>query len=479
MFIHTLEAIAQATQGTILRGSPDVQIRGVYTDTRATLPGGLFVAIVGANFDGNRFAFKALEDGAAAVLVSDAQPLALEQRPESRGVIRVDDTREAYLRLAELHRRSFDETVWCAVTGSAGKSTTKDMLAAILETGARLKIHRALKSFNNEIGVPATVLGVGPEHQAAVLEMGMNHPGEIVRLARAARPQVAAITNAGPVHLEALGSVEGVAEEKSHILDFMGPRGVAVLNADDPFFDYWARRAPGRVVSFGTSEQADVRGVEIEQRPGSGAHFFLCAGDEAAEVQLKVPGRHNVLNALAAAAAAWSTGVVAGRSVNLRHIVAGLCQYMGTGRRFQTILVDGVTVIDDAYNASPLSFRAALDALKDFAGRRWFVIAADMLELGSQAEAFHVELGRAFAHAAPQLLLTVGPLAQVAGSTAVRHGLPAHAWSACGSPEEAAERLRPQLQPGDVVLVKGSNGMHLNRCVARLTERVAAAAAGE
>lgn len=476
MFSMTLSEIAAAAQGRILHGAPNLEVQGVFTDTRAPIAGALFVAIVGQNFDGNAFALKSLQSGAAAALVSNASSLPSAEMPDCRGAILVPDTREAYLRLAEAHRRRHDETVWCAVTGSAGKSTTKDMLAHILEAGARLAVHRAAKSFNNEIGVPATVLGVEPAHKAAVLEMGMNHAGEIVRLARAARPQVAVITNAGPVHLEALGSVDAVAEEKSHVLDFMGPRGVAVLNADDSFFDYWAQRTPGRVVSFGTCERADVRGVEIEQRPSSGAHFFLSTGDEAAEVQLKVPGKHNVLNALAAAAAAWSAGVVAGRAIGLRQIVSGLSSYAGTGRRFQTIMVDGVTVIDDAYNASPLSFRAALDALKDFAGRSWYVVAGDMQELGAQAEAYHVELGQAFAAVAPNALLTVGALAACAGETAVKKGLPAAAWSACSTPEEAAERLKPRLVPGDVVLVKGSNGMQLHRCVARLTERAAAAA---
>lgn len=472
MFKHTLFEIAAATQGRIVAGAPETCINGVFTDTRTPLPGGLFLAIVGANFDGNRFAAQALKAGAAAALVSQC-----DETPVGPTVL-VKDTREAYLRLAELHRREHDRAVWCAVTGSAGKSTTKDLLAAVLEGGARMQVHRAVKSFNNEIGVPATVLGVEPAHQAVVLELGMNHPGEIVRLAQAARPQVAVITNAGPVHLEALGSVAGVAEEKSHILDFMGPRGAAVLNADDPFLDFWSARTPGRVVTFGTSESADVRGVEIEQRPGAGARFFLCAGHEAAEVQLKVPGRHNVINALAAAAAAWTACVLAGRAISLRQLAVGLAQYNGTGRRFQVLQADGVSVIDDAYNASPLSFRAALEALKDFAGRRWFVVAADMLELGPQAETFHEELGWQFAEVAPHALFTVGPLATLAGETAVRQGLPRSAWSMCASPEEAAERLKPRLVPGDVVLVKGSNGMQLHRCVARLTERVAAAAAG-
>ena len=468
MFIHTLYEIVKATDGSLLWGDPNRYVRGVFTDTRAPLPGGLFLALTGPRFDGNAFATSALRGGAAAVLVSRADAIQAGDLRAGQGAVLVSDTRAAYLRLAEMHRAEHDDVLWCAVSGSAGKSTVKDMLAHVLSATTGWKVHRAEKSFNNEVGVPATMLGVDGSHQAAVLEIGMNHAGEIAPLADAARPNLAIITNAGPVHLEALGSVEAVAEEKSHLLDRQNGGDIAVLNADDAFLDFWTMKARGMVITFGLSERAGVRGLEIEQRPGQGARFYLSIAGEAAEVQLQVPGRHNVINALAAAAAAWGAGL------SFAEITVGLESFMGTGRRFQVIDAGGVSVIDDAYNANPLSFRAALETLKDFAGRRWFVVAGDMLELGAGAEEFHRELGRNFAAAAPHALLTVGPLSALAGETAVAGGLPGSDWTPCATPEEAAERLKPRLMPGDVVLVKGSNAMQLGRCVERLTQAASA-----
>jgi UDP-N-acetylmuramoyl-tripeptide--D-alanyl-D-alanine ligase len=302
------------------------------------------------------------------------------------------------------------------------------------------------------------------------LELGTNHPGEIARLADAARPHVAILNNAGPAHLEAFGTVARVAEEKAHIFDHLGAGDCAVLNADDAHFEFWRAQLKGRVLTFGLRRNADVRAEAIDERPGVGVHFYLCIGTRAEEIQLRVPGRHNVRNALAAAAAAL------GAYAPIEAIREGLCGYRGTERRFSAQDVEGVLLIDDAYNASPLSFRAALETLQEFAGHRIFVVAGGMLELGERSVEFHEELGRSLAETAPHGLLTVGELAAGAGRSAIASGLPATAWIPCATPEEAAERLRPQLQPGDVVMVKGSNGLNLNRCVKRLAEPQLAAA---
>ena len=470
MFAGSLEAVAVATGGVLIQGDGALPLRGVFTDTRAAFPGGLFVALKGERFDGHNFLLAARRQGAAAALVSRLDTVAGLDGDTACGVVLAPDTRQAYLRLGAAYRLKLDHVRWFGITGSAGKTTVKEMLAQILACGAGWKVHRALRSFNNEIGLPATILAADPTHRAVVLELGTNHPGEIAQLASVARPHIAILTNAGPSHLEAFHTVSGVAEEKAHILDHQGPGDAAVLNADDPHFEFWAKRAKGRVLSFGLRPNADVRAEAFEERPGKGAHFYLCVGTRAEEIQLHVPGRHNVRNALAAAAAALAARVTPDA------VVAGLGGYRGTERRFQVLDLNGVRVVDDAYNASPLSFRAALDALKDFAGCRILIVAGDMLELGENAARFHDELGEWFAQTAPHALFTVGALAGRAGNAAVRAGLCPEAWMPCRTPEEAAERLRPHLTPGDVVLVKGSHAMQLERCVSRLAERAPVAA---
>lgn len=463
MFTDSLNAIAAATGGLLLQGNGTQPVHGVFTDTRQPLPNGLFIALKGERFDGHDFLAPARAGGASAMLVSRMEAAEAMDASEC-GIILVPDTRQAYLDLARAYRSKLDHVRWFGITGSAGKTSVKGMLAHILGCGAGWKVHCAEKSFNNDIGLPATVLGADVTHRAVVLELGTNHPGEIARLAGAARPHIAVLNNAGPSHLEAFGTVARVAEEKAHIFDHLGAGDCAVLNADDPNFDFWRTQLKGRVLTFGLRRDADVRAEAMDERPGKGVHFYLCIGTRAEEIQLRVPGRHNVSNALAAAAAALAA------YVPIAAIRDGLCAYRGTERRFHAQDVEGVLLIDDAYNASPLSFRAALETLQEFAGHRIFVVAGDMLELGERSTEFHEELGRWLAETAPHALLTVGSLAGCAGRSAVVAGLAADAWSPCATPEEAAERLRPQLQPGDVVLVKGSNGTKLHRCVKRLAE---------
>jgi UDP-N-acetylmuramoyl-tripeptide--D-alanyl-D-alanine ligase len=472
MFTDSLNAVASVTRGMLLQGNGTLPVRGIFTDTRQPIPGGLFLALKGERFDGHDYLDVARCGGAAAVMVSQMDSAERLDSASGLAVILVPDTRQAYLDMAKSYRLKLDHVRWFGVTGSAGKTSVKEMLASILGHGAGWKVHRAEKSYNNEIGLPATVLAADVTHRAVILELGTNHPGEIARLASVARPHIAILNNAGPSHLEAFHTVANVAEEKSHIFDHLGAGGAAILNADDTHFDDWRSRLTGRVLTFGSRREADVRAEAIEERPGKGAHFYLCIGTRAEAIQLRVPGRHNVNNAMAAAAAALAA------YVPVDAIRDGLCAYHGTERRFQVTEHDGVLIVDDAYNASPLSFRAALETLQEFAGHRIFVVAGDMLELGERTDFFHEELGKWLAQTAPHALLTVGPWAGRAGCAAVQSGLPPTAWMPCSSPEEAASRLRPQLVSGDVVLVKGSHGMKLERCVKRLAERTPMALAG-
>ncbi|MBE7465865.1 MAG: UDP-N-acetylmuramoyl-tripeptide--D-alanyl-D-alanine ligase [Planctomycetes bacterium] len=469
-----LEQLAAVVGGQLVSGPARRWVGSIATDTRAELSGSLFIALRGERFDGHAFVSQALGNGAAAVLVERVDPAWLLERRPDQGAIRVPDTREAYLRLGSWARLNHPAKAWFAVTGSAGKTSVKEMLAQILGVGANLRVHRALKSFNNEVGVPATICSAPLDAQAVVLELGTNHPGEILRLAGVARPHVAILNNAGPSHLEAFENVTNVAREKGDILAFQGAEDIAVLNADDPYFELWRSRAYGRVISFGIDARAGVRAEDVRLE-ASASRFTLRIGRGRTEVHLPAPGSHNIRNALAAAAAAHAIGIAP------EQVAAGLADFGGTARRFQTEDLDGIMLIDDAYNASPLSFQAALETVRHATGGRGrlLIVAGDMLELGATATAHHEALGGQLAALEPAALFTVGPLAGLAGEQAVRAGLASDRWTACRKPEEAAAALEPLLQQGDVVLIKGSNGVGLERCVSYLRERRTHAAAAD
>lgn len=459
MLNDTIATIARAANATVLRGNPSTVIKGSFTDTRTPLVGGLFIAIRGENFNGNQFAAKAATLGAAAVLVDDSD--VLDSVPHNAAVLWVPNTREAYLSLAAHHRQKLTDTTVFGITGSVGKSTTKEMLAHVLRHGANWNVHKAKGSFNNEVGLSHTILHASAEHRAAVLELGTNNPGEIGRLADVARPDIAILTCAAESHLEAFKTVENVAREKAQIFAFQTKENISILNADSPFFEYWRSSTNGRVISFGCGETADLRARQVVLDADGCAKFLLRWKNDLVECHLKVAGAHQVPNALGVAAAALAGGL------SLRNIAHALSTFEGIERRFNVSRAQGVTLIDDAYNANPASFRAALDTLQAMnqkSGQRLFVIAGDMLELGESADAQHRELGRRLASCSLDGLVTVGDLAHRAGLAAIESGLPRVCWNHCYSPEEAALSLRPSLREGDVVLVKGSHSVNLDRC---------------
>ena len=470
----SLASLASAAGGRLVQGNADAKVRGIFTDTRTPLKGGLFVALRGENFDGNLFAREAVTRlGAAAVLIDD--PEAVHTLPKTAGAILVQDSRDGYLGIAAQHRRALNQVLFFGVTGSVGKSTTKEMLSHILEHGAGWNVHKAKGSFNNAVGLSHTLLDARRTHQSAVLELGTNHPGEIKQLAAVARPQIAVITCAAESHLEAFGSVANVAREKATILAFQTERDIAVLNADDPHYEIFRQAAPGRVVTFGTHARADYAIRQMNLSQGK-ARFLIRHGDDIAECQLRVAGTHQAMNAAAAIAAACC----AGRS--LQECAGAMNTFEGVARRFAIRSVRGVTLIDDAYNANPASFRSALATLKSMTALRKYVVAGDMLELGDTAVALHKQLGQQLAESGLHRLFTVGKLATLSGEAALMRGLKPSQWLECATPELAAQALNPLLEPGDVVLVKGSHGIHLERCIERLCveaprEYAAAAAA--
>lgn len=448
---RTLAEIATACGGELLQGAPDQVVTSVTTDTRKLRAGDLFVALKGENFDGHDFAAAACEQGAAAVLVARDVPVSCPR-------IVVKNTLLAYGRLGALARQG-SEARFVAVTGSAGKTTTKDMIGSIVGLYATSLV--AEGNENNEIGVPALLLRLTPEHRFCVLELAMRGPGEIAYLAQICQPHIGVITNIGEAHMGRLGSREAIAKAKAELLGELPTDGVAVLNADDFFFGLLSQMAPCPVVSFGFGERPaevvfHVWAEDVRAHGVQPARFTLRHEHRSVGVKLQVPGRHNVANALAAAAAALAAGVP------LDAVRAGLEAFEGAKMRSQVLQAPGgFTVINDAYNASPTSTPEALKVLAQCEGRKVFVFG-DMLELGPASAEAHRRIGRLCAEAGVDWLLTIGKDAGLAAEEAEALGLQTNA---LGSAEEALALLKGALEAGDTVLVKGSRAMKLEDVV--------------
>jgi UDP-N-acetylmuramoyl-tripeptide--D-alanyl-D-alanine ligase len=443
-----LASIAAILGGSLTPERASVVITGVSTDSRTVRPGDLFVPLRGPNYDGHDYIGQAVRGGAAACLSEEViAGLAVP-------VVRVGNTMQAMGDLAAALRQDFDGPV-VAVTGSSGKTTTKEMLAAVLSlTGSGLKTEG---NFNNLIGLPLTLFRLQPEHRWAVLEMGMSARSEIARLTEIARPDVGIVTNVGPAHLEQLGSIEGVARAKGELYAALPAGGTAIVNTDDP----QARQLPVangvQRLLFGLTAEARVRAEEIRV-DDCGVRFDLILPTGRWPVRLAVPGLHNVYNALAAAAAAHVL------KVEGEAIVRGLEQFRSSpGRMTVTQLPGDILLLEDYYNANPMAMRAALASLADLPGNgRRLAVLGDMLELGAAAEDLHRQVGEAAAAVVDRLIL-LGALAAAVAAGARAGGLAADAVQVVESHEAAAELLQQWLHPGDRVLVKGSRGMTMEK----------------
>jgi UDP-N-acetylmuramoyl-tripeptide--D-alanyl-D-alanine ligase len=341
------------------------------------------------------------------------------------------------------------------ITGSNGKTTTKEMLAGILkQRGPVLKNEGNL---NNHIGVPLTLLKLNADHAAAVVEMGMSAPGEISTLARFISPDIGVITNVGPAHLEFLKSMDGIAQAKAELLEHLRFDSTAVLNADDRYFDMLKKKFSGRVLSFGIDKQADVRASAIRQGKDS-TNFMIESNGATTNVRVRAIGKHNIYNALAAAAAALAMGL------SLDDVRDGLDAFQPVAMRSELKLVQGRTVFADCYNANPASMEAALETLITLrAGNRAIAVLGDMLELGASAVDAHRAIGATAARLGVDLMITLGPLAKHAAKGAIDAGMPIDRVQEAGSTAEATELLRNLSRPGDVVLLKGSRGMKMEK----------------
>ncbi len=453
MAMLQVRGLVAATKGTLIAGEPDRGVGSFSTDTRTLRPGDLFIALRGKNFDGHVFLSQAVARGAAGCVVSSPARIPL---PPGFVVIQVEETQWALGQIAVLWRRQYPIRV-VAITGSNGKTTTKEMAGSIVRQRYRALVSSG--NLNNLIGVPLTLFQVHEEHQVVVLELGMNARGEIHRLAEMVEPDVGVITNIGEAHLEFLGSVEEVAEAKGELLPFLTGDRVTVLNRDDPYFNTLCPRVRGALVTFGLGPKADVRAERIRMGRDGRTHFTLCAGGNRRPVHLNVPGRVNVCNALAAAA------VGRGLGLDLEIIAAGLEQAPAAAMRMQRVVhPSGAVIINDAYNANPTSVGAALETFSRMTkGKEAIVVLGDMLELGSVSEAAHRRVGVMVAQARPALLITLGERARAIGEGAALSGLDAVRIRWCHDHGEAQAVLRAHLTRAPWILLKASRGMGLEK----------------
>lgn len=445
MRTFTTEEIAKATGGV---ASGHAEVTSVVIDNREARTGSLFIAIKGERLDGHTFIDSAVEAGATAVLCHKDVDCKVP-------TVKVADTTKAFLDLAKSYRLEYDIPV-VALTGSVGKTTTKEMIWCVLN--AKFHAHKTYKNWNNEIGLPKVLLRLEPEHTALVLELGMNHKGEISTLSKTALPDIGVITNVGVSHIENLGSREGILAAKLELLDGMKPGTPILLNKDNDMLS--TVELPDHSIRWFAihDESADIRAEDIEYLDDSTV-FTVVAGEDRCKVELPTTGEHNVYDALAA------IGVGRELEIPLEDAAAALKQYRPAGMRENVVEKGGVTVIEDCYNASPDSMKAMAETLtlKGAPGRRKIAVIGDMLELGDYAEEAHALAGQYMAEAGIDLLITYGPMSKFAAQSAREHGL-LRVFDFQDKADLTA-KLTGMLKPGDVVAVKGSRGMQMEEII--------------
>jgi len=464
----TVQEIARALGVEVPSGlSPLERVAGVSIDSRAVGRGQLFVAIRGPRHDGHDFVAAALRAGAEAAVVANDRLFGYSDEIRSR-LFAVGDTLAGLQELARAVRRAWGRRI-AAVTGSVGKTTTKEILAALL--GAKFRVLRSEGNLNNEYGLPLTLLRLEPEDKAGVVELGMSHRGELRRLAEIAEPEVGVVTRVAPVHLEFFASIDEIALAKRELIEGLaGPESVAVLNADDPRVARFAEVAPGRVLTFGCGASAQFRAEKIQDHGAAGSEFDFIGPGERARLALALPGRHSLENALAALAAAsvWGIGTAEAADV-LRDIKVGEMR----GRLLN--FAEGFALINDSYNSNPVALAAMVDLLANTGApragtktgnyRRRILAAGEMLELGPDSARLHREAGRYAASRKLDCIVGVQGHAVEIVNGAIQAGLPASQAHFFSDSTAAAAFLADVIRPGDLLLVKGSRGVKMERIV--------------
>ncbi len=442
----SLAQVQEVTGAQILNPNGPLRVRGWSIDSRSLEAGDLFFAIKGETFDGHAFVGPAFERGAVAAVVSE------ELVGISEPLLRVPDVLRALQTLALWGRREWGRPV-VAVTGSAGKTSTKDIIAACL--GAQFQTGKTIGNYNNHFGLPLTLLRLPEEAEVAVVEMGMNHAGEIRQLATIAEPQIGVVTNVGYAHVEFFDGIEGVAAAKRELIEALPPNGVAVLNADDPRVLKFRDVHPGRSITFGMCPQADLRAEHLEMHAG-GAAFTV----RGVRFETKLAGRHSVSNILAGLTVATEFNIPLS---DLVLVVAGLAPSRMRGERYAW---HGAIILDDSYNSNPDALRSMLDVLREEPARRRIAVLGEMLELGQMAEKLHRELGAYAAHSGVDVLVGVRGVSRLMVEEARRAGLSDHAALFFEDPASAGDFLREFVRPGDAILFKGSRGTHVEKALA-------------
>lgn len=464
MITISAERLAEIIGGQVVRGDGEVVFSGVEIDSRRVAPGMAFFALTGENADGHAWAGAAMRAGARVVVVRRFDDELAASLPSTPGtVVQVGDVTTALRTLASAYRETLRATV-VGITGSTGKTSTKDFLVAALEGSKRCAATRGNR--NNELGVPLTVLEAGPRTEVLIVEMGMRGEGQIRDLCQVARPTLGVVTNIGQTHMELLGTQDAIVRAKGELVECIPESGRVFLNGDDAWSRNLEERSAAPVTFYGLGEGAAVRATGITTDDLGRPSFTLAGAEESAQVTLPVPGRHHAYTAAAAAAVAMHLGV------SLEDVADRLGRVVPTGMRMELFTAaNGITVINDAYNANPTSMRAAIVALADMstAGKRVAVLG-DMAELGSLSELAHFRLGEVVADARIEQLVTVGELASRIAKGAVARGMGAAAVRPCASVEEASEVLDDLLEPGDLVLVKASRSLGLERIVEGILE---------
>lgn len=423
---------------------------GYSIDSRTLQAGELFFAVKGERLDGHDYVNTALEKGAVAAVVSKHE---VNRYSSDARLLPVEDTLAALQNLAAAVRRLWGKPL-IGITGSAGKTTTKEAIAHVLAT--RFKILKSEGNFNNHFGLPLMLLKLEPEHDLAVIEMGMSHAGEIRALAKIAQPEIGVVTNVAPVHLEFFDSLAGIARAKYELVESLPPSGTAVLNADDEYVSQFGRDYKGKVITYGTKPTAEVRAQNVVSKGAEGSEFDVVSPCGSHHARLPLVGEHNVLNALAAVAVACSRGM------SFPDAIGALATLQPADKRGQVLQLGNITVINDCYNSNPKALSAMVDALAAMQAKRRIVVAGEMLELGPMGEQMHREAGTHVAEKKIDLLIGVRGMAQAMTEGAIQAGGKAEFMR---TPEEAGEWLARESREGDVVLLKASRGVKLEKAL--------------
>lgn len=461
----SITELLAVTEGQLLHGDIQTGFTGYTTDSRTVQRGDLYIPLIGERYDGNDFIADVMERGAAWSLVSDLSKIPLDENLDEKGLIFVNDTLEALQDLAAyvLKKRGIPVI---AVTGSTGKTSTKEMIASVLET--QFKVLRNEGNLNNHIGLPLTCLQLDESHQLAVLEMGMNHPGELARLAEITEPVCGVITNIGLSHIENLGSREGIFRAKMEIARGMTPENTLFVNGDDDFLSQLTDAGNYSVVKVGFGKACGCR-IDSHRLEGiKGSDFTVrCQGEktESVQYQLKVPGIHNIQNASLAVAVGLHFGITP------ENIRAGLLACRNTGMRLNLIeTAGGFTLINDAYNASPDSMKAALQVLSSMPALRKIAVLSDMLEMGQESENGHRQVGRFACESGMDFVFTTGSLSRWITEEALAAGMAPEKVCHFDTKDLLIEKLKTVVTSGDAVLIKGSRSMKMERVVEALQE---------